>query len=633
MFNWFYGRIANLYDKKINASGLAVFRILYSIVLLCEVIQIYYFRHLIFDKIPFIEPSDVDFSIALIVWLICIVFLMLGLFTKSAALVNYILSLVFIATIHSYEYHMFYVYMGVNFLLMFVNVSQSCSLDNLWLRIKYSNTRFLYSPPRTVSVLNYYVIVIVAIAFVYFDSVFYKLSSHNWMTGLGLWLPASLPQVVHTNTSPLLNCKWLVVGLGYLTLVFETIFIFVFWRKKWRWLLFAVGIGLHIGIVIQFPIPWFGLGVCALYVLMIPVGFWDRCRNLLKLKQKIVTFYYDEECPVCNRTRIILSFFDVLDAVDFKGLQTHGINNPALQKYTKDELLSNIFAVTSKGKILQGIDTYSYVFKRIPFFIPIGYILSVPGFHHIGKRLYNLIAENRHVERCTEDTCGYTPGNVPGNKETFRMFKNFTVRELKIASFAFGIVILSVLQLNVTYNSDVFKIGKSLIGLSNSKPENLIQKISKPVRQYSKIFLGITKHEVFMDMHFWGYNHIVAVEAEDEHGRKYWLPIIQRNGMADYYIYSFNWVKWTFRVNSQNIDQDRFVKGVRDFTTFWAVQNGHPLRKMKFNIYVKPVQAPLNWEKDYLNKMLQKEWTFIGDMRWNESDFVSNVPVIENIKP
>ena len=47
--------IQKLYDKKVDASGLAIFRISFYTIFLCEVIQIYYFRQLIFDKIPFVH--------------------------------------------------------------------------------------------------------------------------------------------------------------------------------------------------------------------------------------------------------------------------------------------------------------------------------------------------------------------------------------------------------------------------------------------------------------------------------------------------------------------------------------------------------------------------------------------------
>src|SRR5690606_30428913 len=125
-----------------------------------------------------------------------------------------------------YEYHMFYIYMTINFVILFVNLSRSTSLDRLIAKLKFSTSRVTYEPPNNTSVLSYFVIILVGIGFVYFDSVFYKFSSPLWLNGLGVWLPASVPQITHVNTTFLLNQKWLMLFLGYLTLVFETIFIF-----------------------------------------------------------------------------------------------------------------------------------------------------------------------------------------------------------------------------------------------------------------------------------------------------------------------------------------------------------------------------------------------------------------------
>ncbi len=77
----------------------------------------------------------------------------------------------------------FYAYMSVNFLLMFMPVSTQWSLDRLLLKLKYSNTRFQYQPPRTVSSLAYSIPVFMAVAMVYADSVLYKLNDPIWLHG------------------------------------------------------------------------------------------------------------------------------------------------------------------------------------------------------------------------------------------------------------------------------------------------------------------------------------------------------------------------------------------------------------------------------------------------------------------
>lgn len=53
MFSY-YNFIKKLYEKEESGLALALFRIVYGLVVLAEVWQIFYFRHLIFDPIPYV---------------------------------------------------------------------------------------------------------------------------------------------------------------------------------------------------------------------------------------------------------------------------------------------------------------------------------------------------------------------------------------------------------------------------------------------------------------------------------------------------------------------------------------------------------------------------------------------------
>lgn len=262
-----FSRLINrLYDKKINATGLGLFRISYFIVLFCEVLRMYNYRHLIYDKVPFIQQNEIGVAFGLCIWLTVIVLLCLGLFTKRAALINYVLTVVFLGASGEFAYHMHYLYTGINFLILFLPVSRVLSIDRLLVKLKYSTSRFRYEPPGKVPALAYLLPVLMFIGLIYFDSTLYKLISPVWWRGLGMWLPSSLPMITDADTSALLNLKWLMIFLGYVTFIFEITFIFLFWRKKWRWPLIIIGVAFHIGILIEFPIPWFALGVISLYL-------------------------------------------------------------------------------------------------------------------------------------------------------------------------------------------------------------------------------------------------------------------------------------------------------------------------------------------------------------------------------
>src|SRR5947207_554984 len=84
-----------LFYKKVSPVGLAVFRICYSFFLLTEIFQLLYFKALIFDTIPYLQPSPLSIRLILAVWFFFVVLIMIGFFTRIATVVNYVFILFF----------------------------------------------------------------------------------------------------------------------------------------------------------------------------------------------------------------------------------------------------------------------------------------------------------------------------------------------------------------------------------------------------------------------------------------------------------------------------------------------------------------------------------------------------------
>lgn len=625
-FSW----IDSLLSKQVDATGLALFRIAYCLILLMEISQIVYFRHLIYDKVPFLLPAEINVLPGLIVWMLSVIFILFGLYTRKAALVNYVLSLVFIGTISTYEYHVFYTYMGVNFLFLFVDISKNHSIDRLRKKLKHSTARFTANPDATVGAWHYFILIAVGVGFVYFDSIFFKLASYNWMHGLGMWLPASLPMATHVDATPILNIKWLTIGLGYLTIVFELIFLFTFFIKRFRIPLLIVGTGLHLGIIIIFPIPWFGMCVLAIYLLMIPHAFWKGLKQKLKATKPSLTVYYDEHCPLCNRTRIAINHFDYFNKIEW-----NGIESADLQQVTgleRSDMNKTMHGIDTRGKIVKGVDTYLKILQRIPLFWTLYILISIPGIYHLSKWIYSEISKGRSTTHCTDETCGYVAPSIPGKDYEIKVTETLNLRQIKVFGWGTLLLILVFLQINVTTHSKLFNDFLKKTGVYETPIQQSFSAYSKKVWGVSKILFGITRHGVFMDGHFYNYNHIIGVEAVLPDGSRRWLPIINKDGTAGWYDYSFNWVKWTFRVVDNEVDQKSLAQGIRDFSTFWAVTNGYDVYDLTFNVYARPLEIPRKWEKDFLRIQKGKDWKLVGKGYWEGDRFISTFPTIEKVK-
>lgn len=264
-------RLQKYFDDLIPASGLALFRIAYAVVLFFEVDQLYRFRHLIFDLLPYLRPYEVSFEPLLLAWLFVIVALGLGFRTRTMAAANYCFTLITFSTFSAYEYHVDYVYTATNLLLIFMPTANSLSVD-AWLKKKRTGQ----APPAMVSRVYRDAVLFCCIGLVYFDSVLFKLSSPMWRAGLGLWLPASYPHATWQDLGWMLDIRPLMLALGYGTIVFEAAYIFLFWSRRWQLPLMLIGLALHAGIVIVFPIPWFGLAVTGMYLLMLPANVLNK---------------------------------------------------------------------------------------------------------------------------------------------------------------------------------------------------------------------------------------------------------------------------------------------------------------------------------------------------------------------
>ncbi len=620
MFGWLKRKVEKAYDKKVNSIGLALFRITYFTVFFFEILQFRYFRHLIFDYIPYFQEYEINFGPILGIWLLIIFLLIIGLFTRIAAVINYILTLTFLAAIHTYEYHVFYAYVGLNFLMIFMPVNNSISVDRILLRVRYSTSKFTYTPTTKVSVLSYYIPLFIGIAIVYFDSIFFKASSGFWMKGLGMWRPAVLPQFNHFGISILLNNKWLSLALGYITLIFETILIFLFWYKPFRWPFVIIGWGLHIGILIFFPIPWFALTVIFLYFLLIPIGTWQKIARLIKSKKPSFTFIYDGDCPLCNRTKIIISSFDVFNKIKFRTITDAQSTNPLISKISTTDLAENVYSISEKNKIYKGVDTYIQVFLRMIYLAPVGLLLLIPGIYHLSKWIYQSIAQRRKRNECTDESCavGFA---VPQNIDDKAIFHQYTIKKLKVSAISYFILFVIFMQLCVSYNSGVVSTFRKKIGIDNTFLGMAVSKYTNKIEDCSKLFFGITGHAVFMDGHINGYNHIVAIQHISSSGEKTWLPIVNEKGNPSWYLYGFNWVHWTFRVNGPSINTLELEKGIRDFTAFWM----HKVKKQegtqKFIILIKKIDVPQQWEKNFLEKQMEKPWIEVGYANWINKQF------------
>ncbi len=190
-------------------------------------------------------------------------------------------------------------------------------------------------------------------------------------------------------------------------------------------------------------------------------------------------------------------------------------------------------------------------------------------------------------------------------------------------------IFLVLLQINVTFHSKSMVRIFSSINSNNVQNENLLNSRSLLIKYFGKRLFGITAHAVFVDDHFDGYNHTLAIVYKN--GNDIWLPITNPDGTLGPWQVGPIWAKWGFRINSANINKEDLAKGIRDFTAFWAFKNEIDLKSARFEIKVKKNSTPSGWQRDFLQNQLDNPWLSGGDVTWKDKEFFANIKDIESI--
>lgn len=103
---------------------------------------------------------------------------------------------------------------------------------------------------------------------------------------------------------------------------------------------------------------------------------------------------YDADCSFCTRLaskwkrRIEASGFDVL------AVQTPGFKEK-LTLLPQENPNDEIRLLFSHGKMLSGVDVYSFLFKQISGYRPLGMIIDLPIIRPLAQRIYEIIKRRR----------------------------------------------------------------------------------------------------------------------------------------------------------------------------------------------------------------------------------------------
>jgi hypothetical protein len=559
------------FDYPVSARSFALFRVLFALYSLILIYQLYVSYPLYFDHVPPFSTSLFPVKLILLLWGILNLFLLAGLFTRYIAIANYVLVVIMTAffansSISSFNDDLLRI---GSFMIIFLPVSRQCSIDSLIGQLTRESedkqTRYLY----------YLLFILVSLGLLYFGSGITKLFSPMWQKGLGLWTPAIMPHNKWNSFSFFVDQQWLMYGLNFLVISFEILFSFLLFHKHIHWLLAVIGIGFHIGIAFLFPFTYISIGPIIFYSLFLHDGFWNRLSQWLEAPVKH-TIYYNAVSYSHQLAIRCIRWFDVRSK--FVMEEHHG-------------------EFTFRDK--SGWDALMLICSSAILLWPFTLLLRITTF----RLLLEFIAETWLPGR-------FISAETPAGPKDFNRF----------SFFLFIVLLCGVQLLYLSYHS--YTLIKADPNKTKTYKQQRIatQDLSTKPSNLARTLFGVNSRGLFLDHAFTGTKTVFALSYTLPDGKEQWLPIFDQNGYCQKLNRNLSWHKLTFRYFVYNaLEPD--TNGLKKFTIFWAKKKHISLDDLHMTVYRRRYLYPSEYEKGYLDKMLNLPWDTTAVIHWKDTVF------------
>ncbi len=120
----------------------------------------------------------------------------------------------------------------------------------------------------------------------------------------------------------------------------------------------------------------------------------------MSMPTKKDTLFYDGKCGFCRRSIRIIRALDWLNRLDYAdSTQTPEHELPV----DRDASMQGIPMRTRSGNVLVGFPAVRRALAQTPLGVIPALLAYLPGFSHLGARVYNVIAARRARDVCKTD--------------------------------------------------------------------------------------------------------------------------------------------------------------------------------------------------------------------------------------
>ncbi len=248
---------SRLFNLDSNQLGLSIVRISFHAVVFLSILQIFWCRQL-----SFAPSCDWIGNFVVLADLLLVASLTVGYKIRFCAIAHYVLFTALIYPNCLHRYHFDYVTGNFALLFMFAPASKALSIDS-----HLSGNK----APGELLPRWFFLLYATALWLFYVDSVLFKAASPMWTGGITFWFGAALPHFSLHMYPEFLEIDWVVKLMTYTAFAFEATFPLILFSRL-RPLMVIAGFLLHLGITFFYPIPLFGVGMAAIFLLYFSYG-------------------------------------------------------------------------------------------------------------------------------------------------------------------------------------------------------------------------------------------------------------------------------------------------------------------------------------------------------------------------
>jgi hypothetical protein len=248
----------------------------------------------------------------------------------------------------------------------------------------------------------------IQICLVYFTTGMAKLRGVGWFEGTALTMVLANPTFIRFDYSILDNSKivgWLCRLATQLTFWWEISFSLLVLQRHTRWVALALGVCMHMGIILFLQIHWFGYIMIATYLAFLPNALFARAAQWLRVQLRKhtaltrVRVVFDDGHTIGRRAALAITLMDVLRRVTLIP-RSQRERWEALACGLRDHHMRAAFCTVRRGQRVEpGFDGLLRLGTRVPLVWPLRMLCKIQVVkQRLGRAYAEWMAQQpRHV--------------------------------------------------------------------------------------------------------------------------------------------------------------------------------------------------------------------------------------------